>query len=370
MARAPRQRVPSSDTDNGDMSDQDLAEYDHPGLNAWRKSGDASALMDPSFAEWEWTVYRLHTPDEIVRLRPATPRLWLGRNVGPLDLQAVQGHYGGGTFEFWGKFDGNLLARIRQDLAGPRKDFNATPAPAAAAAAAGTTDPGLLRLLENQQRTLDALVAKSNTPAAAAVSPTFMEMLELFDRMKPHAPSEGQMGEIVSAFKEGIALRDALGGQPERDKLDIILERVMPSFEKVAGQMLAGAAAARRAPPRAPARPASSATVVDPGGAAGPAVTVEPGEVVDPGDHRMRTAVEVVANAIANGEDPGDTAATVESILQPQELYILRQMSDADVVTTLRTSAGGQFPVLEHAEAPGFIAAVLADLRQPLDTTP
>lgn len=343
----------------------DELQYDHPGLNAWRRSGDASALMDPSFAEWEWTVYRLHTPDETVRLRPATPRLWLGRAVGPLDLQSVQSNYGGGTFEFWGKYDGDLRARIRQDLAGPRKDFNA-PAPAAAApAAASTTDPVVLRMLEAQQRTLDALTQRVTAVAPAAAAPfALRDVFELVDRMQSNRPSpgEGQLAEIVTAFKEGISMRDAIGGAPERDKLDIILERVLPVVERVGGQVVA--AAQRRAVRPAP-RPASTATVVD--GAPPPAEPepLEPVTVVDPGDHRMRTAVEVVANALANGEDPIDTADVVMTILQPSEAFILRSMPDAQVVATLRQNAGGAFPVLERPEAEPFIAAVLAEIRQP-----
>lgn len=359
MARKPRVVVPETVDD-----DTEEIVYDHPGLNAWRKSGDYAVLSDPSFSEWEWTVYRLHTPDEVTRLRPATPRLWVTRVTGPLDIYTIQANYGGGTFEFWGKYESELRTRIKVDLSGPRKDFNAAPvAPAVAVAAAPAVDPTLVRVLENQQRSLDRLEAAVRAQPQAAAQPFgIKDAFELFDRMQGRTMNGGDLGEITAAFREGIALRDSLGGAPERDKLEIILERVMPTIERVGAAMLTRSAAVKRAP--APPAP-SHATVVDP--AAPPtAVPTEPVvEVVDPGDHRMRTAVEVLANAIAVGDDPLDTADVVGRILQPQELGLLRMMPDEAVISQLRASAAGQFPVLERPEAAVFLGAVLKELREP-----
>lgn len=348
----------------------DAQQYDHPGLNAWRKSGDYAVLSDPSFSEWEWTVYRLHTPDEVTRIRPSSPRLWITRTTGPLDIFSIQTNYGGGTFEFWGKYENELRTRIKVDLAGPRKDFGATAAAAAAHAPVPvmpTTDPAILRMLEAQQRTLEALTRQVAAQPAPVSQPfTMRDAFELMDRMRPQQ-SEGQLGELVSAFREGISLRDQLGGQPERGSTEIILERVMPVIERVATQVLVPR---RPQPPpvRASGPPASHATVVDQtGGPAAPAEQPVVVAVAERDDHRMRTAIELLANAIAAGEDPITTADTLASILQPQEVGILRLASDDEALATIRGLAGGRFPVFDRPESGPFIAAVLSELRNPSD---
>lgn len=361
MTRRPRIVAPEADVDP-DLPEGDV--YDHPGLNAWRKSGDYAVLGDPSFAEWEWTVYRLHTPDEVTRLRPSSPRLWITRTTGPLDIFSVQANYGGGTFEFWGKYESELRARIKVDLAGPRKDFGAVAMVAAAAPTpvAPATDPAIMRLLEAQQRTLDQLSARvAAAPAPAAPPFSMRDAFELFDRMgsRPQQ-SEGQLGELVSAFREGISLRDQLGGAPERSNTDVILERVMPVIERVAVQVLSPR---RPMPPPPPRTVAPHAVVVDQAPETEPPVTSVVAVAAD--DHRWRTAIEILANAIAAGDDPIDTADTIRSILQPMEVGMLRLANDEDATAKIRELAGGKFQVFDRPEAGVFIGAVLSELRNP-----
>lgn len=366
MPRAARVIQPA----NGDQDD--LPEYDHVGLNAWRASGDYAALSDPSFADWEWTVYRLHTPDEVARLRTSGPRLWLGRTHGPLDLSAIQSSYGGGSFELWGKFDGRLLCRPQVDIAGQRKDFSAAPvaAPAAAAPAGAALDPTLARILENQQRTLDRLEAASRIPVPAAAAPFgIKDAFELFDRMQPRVPDGGQLGELVSAFREGIELGKAAEGTPAADKTELILKAVMPAVERVAGAILSSRG--RPSGPRPAPASRSGAHVVDTPltGATEEQPVTETTTVVAEveGAHRMQTAIEVLANSMAAGDEPADAADTIGRILQPQEVWLFCQASDAEVVDAARTTAGGRFPLLERPEAVPFITAVLAELKRPVD---
>jgi hypothetical protein len=338
--------------------------YDHPGLNAWRKSGDYAVLSDPSFAEWEWTVYRLHTPDEVTRLRPSTPRLWVTKVSGPLDIHQIQTNYGGGTFEFWGKFETELRTRIKVDLAGPRKDFNATAIAAVAPAAAPAADPTLMRILENQQRTLDRLENASRS-ATAAQSLTIKDVFDIAEKMQarqpaPAQPGPGPVAELVSAFREGLSLRDEISGGPERSTTEVILEKVMPLVERVAMAVVSQPQRRIIVPPVS----GSTATVVEPVPMP-PAEPVTTEEPVVENDYRMASAVEVVANAITNRDDPVDTADVVSRILQAGEIFVLTKLPDDQVIATLRARASGRFPVLDHPEAATYLAAVLAELRNP-----
>jgi hypothetical protein len=395
MARS-RTITPGSDPGEG----YEFPQIDHPGLNAWNKSGDYAALSDPSFSEWDWTVYRLHTPEEVARHRPATPRLWVGRMHGPLDLSQIQSDYGGGTFELWGKFDGQLLAKPRVDVSGPRKDFNALPAPVPASREVGkqeapAIDPTLAEILANQQRSMDLLLARAldqhAAPSAPAAPPfTIQDMLAVLAAVKKEAPAPSAMAEALTAFKEGIALRDQLGGSDgggERSNLDVILERVMPVVERVGGQILSAAAVANERRRAAGSPAGSSATVVTPAVPTGLPATPPaapdlgrasvidapvpaPADSAPAGDHRMSVAVELLADGLANGDGSDDTADTIARVLSGDELTVLCSMTDADVVAILRQRAGGAFPVLLEPRAEPFIAGVLADLRREDEPAP
>lgn len=382
--RSPAPPPPTDDTERDDVELYGDGEP-FPQLNLYRETGDAAILADPAFNGWTWTVYRLRTSEEMARERTRMQRVWMTRVSGPLDVAELQASLGGGTFEIRGMFDGTMRARFMVEIHGVRKAAvphvpptllpTDTPLPPASAPASPPPDDRIARLLElvvqGQQQTAALIAALGNTRQQADPNAlTVKDVFEIAERMRERGPDQTVLGEIVSAFKNGMELRAQVEGGPERSTTEILVDKIMPAVERVATAMISRPAPAPRRPaagPRAAVSvPASSATVVenptppplapDPP----PAAADEPGEA---GNHRMATAIEALARAIERGDEPGEFAITLEAILADDELDTLRSMPDEQVVTVLRQSAGGELPALKDEAAAAFIAATLAELR-------
>jgi hypothetical protein len=137
----------------------------------------------------------------------------------------------------------------------------------------------------------------------------------------------------------------------------MVLDKLGPVAEKIA---MAFMAPRRPGPPRpgAPAAPAtaSRAEVVDP-----PEPEAAPGP--EPGAHRWPAVIEALANGVASGVDPADFCTTLELLLPPQELGMLRMASADVVLEQVRANAGGAYPILATEQAAAFVQAVLAELN-------
>ncbi len=342
---------------------------DNEGLNLFRETGDAAALSDASFADWAWQVYRLRTPDEVSRDRKGSRREWMMRLDGPLELTEIRRQCGGGAFEIWGYYAKRLRCRLRQDIGGPRRTFDrpeAAPVAAPSAVSVSRDDSMLVRALEQQGRTLDAIVRRlESPPQPAAPAMSVAEVFAIADRLNQReapSPSGDVLKELVSAFRLGMEVKQDAGGSAAKTTAEILLEKLAPVAEKIAMAVVSGP----RRPPGPPRRAApppsgSSAEVVDPPGAdAAPPAAPEP----DPGAHRWPAVVEALANAVARGDDPGVFVDTLELLLPPQELGMLRLAPAETLVAQLRESAGGQYPVLNTEQAAAFVQAALAELNR------
>ena len=354
-----------------------------PGLSLYRESGDMAALSDAGFGDWEWWVYRIRSTAEMQELRTKEVRVLVLKLTGPLDVVELMRACGGGVFEIRGFFDHIMRTRIRREFAGPIKTYgtepvqnqSVTPNGAAAVASAPSSEATeLRRMIRRQNRQLHDLATlvqarlASPAPAPAPVTPgpSITELFDLADRIHARAnpaPEANVLGEVVNAFRSGMELRKEIEGEPEKSATEMMLDKGLPMVERLFGTFLAG----RRAPGQRPApapRTASSAQVVDtaPPTIAPPTPPPAPPSPGDPGEHRWTTAVEAMARAVSEGEDAHDFAITLEAILQPAEIGLVRMASVDQVVTTLRQRAGGAFPVLNTDRAAAYIAQVKAAL--------
>lgn len=339
-------------------------------LDPYEETGDIGALADASYEDWSWHVYRIGDGREVPRSQETGQRVWITKLHGPIDMVDFQARFGGGLFEFWGYFDKSLRKRVRQSVAGPRKVYDVTPAspppaaPAAlpAVAAVPGLDP-LYRLIEDQNRRMDALIQVLRTPAPVAAPPapapaplSIGDVFAVADGISQRRnPEGGAIKELMEVFKMGLELRGE-AEKPERSTTEVLIESLAPALERIATAMVT----ARRAPPRRPPGAAVESTariVTEP----------EPGAVPppEPVNHRWATAVEAMANAIGRGEDPTEFALTLEAILNPQEVGMLRLGNAEQITAQLRSEAAGEFPVLATDAAAAFIAAVLAELKAP-----
>lgn len=388
-AGAPLEQEPSeSDAGTFDFLDDPV---DLPALNLYRESGDLQALNDASLNDWSWMVYRLRTPDEMVRDRSKHQRIFVTKLVGPLDVMELQRAVGGGVFEIRGFFNNRIQTCQRHELAGPIRTF----APAPPVTESNGTHlreserPDGTRMLrrmifrQNRQlRQLSETVSALRT-APAAPPPQSLDVLQVFEladrihaRSNPH-PEANVLEQMVSAFKSGMEVKREVDGEPDHTLTDTLVDKGIPALERLLGTLLITRRGAPPRPPGAPAYPTSSATVVDnpvtPDVAATtPAVPpAEPpaghGDDGDPGRHRWATAIEAMARAVSEGQDPRDFAITLEAVLQPHEIGILRLAPADQVMAMLRSSAGGHLPVLNSAAAAGFVTEVVAELNRPDD---
>lgn len=397
MPKQPRTRVPALATPSapppGGSPDENasddggtfefLPNFEHEGLDRFRDSGDMAALHDASFNDWEWVIYRLRSPREMTDLQTRIQRVLIAKITGPLDVTHVQSLCGGGVFEFRGFLQNILRTRFTQELAGPPKHYAAlaptiaTPASMASTPApvAVVSDPErrMLRLIRMQRRQIAELAASVQQLAARPATPApsagmdLAALIEVADRLNARAnphPEANVLNQVVDAFQKGMDMRAALEGQPESSTVDKLIDKGMPAVERLLGTLLAPRMRPRAAAAPAPVPPPSSAVVVETAPEP-PAATAPAAAEADDGRHRWATAIEALARAIAENDDPADFAVTLEAVLQPQEVEILVGSPDEATVAQVRANAGGAFPALNTDAGAAFIAAVLAELRKP-----
>jgi hypothetical protein len=381
--------------------------------------GDLADLGDPTFAEWEWTIYRLRTPADLKSLGTRNPRVWIGKRVGPISLEEIRADYGGGWFEFWGKYGGQLKKRMRREIEGP-------PRVVAAIASSrvpdetnlGNGNGGQLVPMSSADRLLRALLREQRESAkrfeslvAAIVQRQTDDRFEkLLEAVKERPPLEQAkppgIGEIIGAVGE---LRKMAGdGHPREQNPIEVAKMVLDGFHQgitlgqerepipagatedpnpmgpvilkgleILEQMMRRGGGMRPGAPGAPGQPAprppSSATVVEP--TAGPAATAEPVAAQSdappppPDDpaRRWKTALEAVYRGMVTGRDPADLAGSLPDILNEAELEMMRgvpgQEPTADDVLGFLGPLMGEYPDLGKTQGKVYLNSILAALR-------
>ncbi len=370
-------REPDPSDERGDLSPapqvETYGDFQLPELDLFRETGDMNVLSDAAFTDWSWIIYYLRTPDEMARLHTKEQRVLITKLVGPLDILQVQGICGGGSFEIRGTFEGRLRARLRIDLAGPKKDYNAPVAPTPAAVQAfamraprSRLERHVLRTLRRQGQVLEQLVARAGTPATPAAPGaqgiTLTDIINLADKLAQRqnpAPEANTLNTVVDAFKQGMSLAQELGGGPERTQTEIIMEKAMPVAERLLGAILTGARRRQPAPtprPGSPPAPDPSAAVP------GEAHVVEPESPPDLDTVRMMGAVDALARAIEARRPPEEFAATLEDLLSPDQLSVLLFSPQDEVIGSV-LAAAPKYPVLAGDGARAYLTAVLTTLK-------
>jgi hypothetical protein len=345
--------------------------------------GDLEDLTDPRYADWAWQVYRIRSLEEMARVKTRLQRVWVLTIQGPLNKSALREAVGGGVFEAWGYIAGERGVRERHlfELEGPPRTYDppAPPAsPITAAAPAPTTpaspngsDPVLLAMIQNQQKTLDAIMARLAAPAAAP-GLSFTDALAMAELMGRGGRGGGgaDMKELVAVLQQGIEIGGNAVGGNEKSTLEVILEKGLPALERVAAAMASRARVRPVSPP--PARkhePSSAAVVEDP---ATPPPWPAPAPELTPDQQaaavRWGGAVDALARAIADNTDAADFADTLDALLLPDEIELMLAGGTASVMEQIRT-AGDRYPILTTPAAEQFVGAVLASLAEPAEPT-
>jgi len=329
--------------------------------------GDVSALADPSYREWVWWIYRMRAPAEMDR-GPGRPRqrVMVDKVNGPLDVLDVRKRFGGGVYEFWGYFDGRLRMRCTHELEGPRVNYEAAAAATAAAPANATPSvpPEIVAILAQQGETLKRL-EQAITQRPAQNGMTMRDVLELLPLIQPQQPerqdTSSLFAEMVSAFKTGVELRGTVEGQPEKNLTEVLLEKLVPAAERIVTTIATRRVAAR---PRAaaagpagdgvPTRSGSEASVIDdPPAGSGHAEE----------NHRIMAAIDALARAIGEQDEPGEFAIALERLLAPFELAWIAGKSTDELMAELVPVT--RHPIFQSEGARVFVDAMLTELKSP-----
>lgn len=335
-------------------------------LRHLRDTGDLAVLTDARFADWQWNIFRMRSAEERRVENAKNPRILVDKQTGPLDLMEIQRLHGGGLYEIWGRDpDGVLRFRYTQEIAGARKNYNAMPShvngPAPSASGVNSaTEQRIMQLLEQQQQLLAALV---NRPEPRSDTKQVVELATTIAGMT-NGKTQLSSSEVLETLREGMRLQAQVSEGPKPSAAETIVDKVLPVAERVLATMF------RQRPPMRPARAAtgaasvsgSSATVV-PETPATPSPVTESQETDAVDNYRILAAVDACARAIATGVDAESFAASLEDILDPQEIALLRASSSSGVLDMLRQHAAGRFPILETEQAAVFVGRVLAELN-------
>lgn len=348
------QPMPDTDPDSAD--------------NALAAVGDITQLADPKYRDWTWWIYRIRSQEEMEKAPRAKSRIIVTKVVGPLDVIEIQSRYGGGVFEFWGFLDGTLRAKAIHELEGPRKVHDPAASPVVATTSTGnnnpSTDAAMLRIeLAQLAKTVEALANKKPEAPQGVTVKDVLELMLSLDKMRGPAQvgpvtSDGALvKEMVGMFREGMDLRREADGGGEQSTLGIVLEKLGPVLERVAEKVISQRRGSPRPAPRQAPRE-TEATVVE--------LATEAPPSTPPVTHRWQTAVEAMANAIAEEHEPGEFAYLLDGILNSQEIAVLK-LASVDQVFAEIGPLVETYPVLKSDTARVFIDAVLSELRNPTE---
>lgn len=373
MARMPRSMVPGLDSQVEDsefvepeaFQSAPVAPLPEPEL------GDVGELADSRYTEYSWSIYRRRSPEEISRSPQAGPRALITKRVGPVDILEIQREFGSGIYEFWAYFDQNdgkgtrLRFRRMYAVDAPRKDVTpiVTPPPVAPVAA---PDPGLAAVLAAMMRTLDRMDARASVavpaaaPAAAVQAFPFKELLEMtkmISEKSTPALAGASITEMMALVTQGIELGKSTQPGTEQNTVAIVLEKLAPSLERLAGTLLA-----RRPAPPTMRRPmggpvSSTAQVVS---------EPEPAPEPSADETRMAAAVDALARAVIEQTPPDDFAFVLEHALSREQVAMLRLGSTEQIMGQLAESgATVKYPILATEAAAPYLESVLTELRAP-----
>ena len=337
--------------------------------------GDMFELSDAATAGWRWYVHRDKTPAE--RALGGKKTILVSVIDGAVDVRDFHREHGGGRYTFWGYVDRGLKKKIQIELDGePRSQATAEPQAAAPAAARSADTAAILETIRQQNdaiaRLTERMAAIQAAPAAAA--PTPVGLAELIQLAKAIAPAQAPapasdatvVKELISVFKEGVeAGQGREGGAEEGGTLGTVLKTFAPSIERILTTIMLARQGQRPAPGRAPAA------------AAEPAPSVSTAQVLDTpasepepqADPAWTAVVGRLARAIDDlGTErelhPEDMAGTIETLLEPRDVAILRLQS-ADAIMAELAPQTARWPALAKPEAGAYVAAVLDALKTP-----
>ncbi len=372
--------------------------------------GDLADLDSPTFSDYEWNIYRLRTAEDMAKSGTRSPRVWIAKRVGPVNLNEIQADYGGGWFEFWGKLNGVTRKKFRREIEGEPKlsriattSPNGNPsslAPQRDASGSASADELVRRAVLRERRRherqaerkerdderrraderfnrLEQLIAQSAAarPTSEPKPERLKDLAETMLMLRQLAP-EGAAGmsplELLKAARDWMNQGIVLGEKREPGTVDggdgWNAERVTAVAQALA-QILARFTPPPRRDPSAGAQPAAEAAKPTDSHAE---VVPNPPAASDP-MHRWKGAVETVARNMVRGRGPDDTAATVEDLLNEEELGHLRgaqidgvwRPSGTEVLAWLYGQGLGKFPQLESPGGLVYLDSVLAELRRP-----
>lgn len=354
-----------------ELAAEQAAEHDQRAIE--RAAGDLLAMATAD-NEWKWHVHRLKSADEQARNPRGKPRVYVTTIHGPVDLPDFHQRFGGGVYEFWGFQNGTLEVKTIQELEGeprPPQFPIATPM----VSTAPTSHRGrrleriLARMMRDQEQRFQLLVTQLQARPPEAPRDTIGELVKAMAGIhaisRSSTPQPTGDAEFLKAsmdmFRQGLEVGQTREPTttPEGTDWVRVAELVVPAIGNVVSAIERKRAvqAARGRPggaPPPPREPSEAEVVTDPPPAAAPPAGLS---------HRWLTAIESLADAIAEGDDPADFASLLSSILSRQEYALLRMAKLEHVIERLEP-AFDQLPVLNTPAARDFVAAMLESVKQ------
>jgi hypothetical protein len=379
-------------------------------------TGDLDDLDDPEFGDISWNVYRMRTTEDMAKAGSnAKLRVWLTKKLGPISLEEIRSEFGGGAFEFWGKRNGSLVKKERRDIEGEpmiRKAIGVASLPGhpngtvSSAPAAQSVDEAVARAVreavgrerkraereaerrerEDERRRMDEKFARleqliaqvqaspRETPARGEKIADLVGALVSLKTLMPEAPGLGDPATVIGLVRDIFTQGRLSVGETEATNSESTAQlEMVKTIAEVVGRLFAQRATAR--PPRAhepqpqpapgPNAHGSVAEVVQ--APASPSAG-QPESLL----HRWKGAVELVARNMVRGRGAEDTAATIEDLLNEEELRNLKGAQQADgmwhptakeALDWLEAQGLGPFPQLQSPGGLVYLDSVLAELR-------
>ncbi len=222
------------------------------------KLGGIAMFNDPAFQDYEWSVYRYRTKDEMAVDPHGAVREFVMKRIGPLEPADLQAQLGGGTFDLFGyldKKDGNgkrlrfkpkitfAGRRLRYDDNESKRETPASPQPQP-----NGSDTLIATLLDRMDRRLERLEQQPAPPPPPPPQPLkdLTSALVDLDQLRKggesnHGPEPRELvSDYLETLKTGIEIgqkRDPLpAGEQGTDWIKlietsgIILDRLLQCY--------------------------------------------------------------------------------------------------------------------------------------------